>query len=293
MAFRLSIIVVTKNRAHRLDRCLYSLRETIRSACADVETVIIDGGSTDGTAKVIEHHRSFIDYYVSEPDSGVSEAVNKGIAAATGDALILFSDDDELLPEGVSAAVRLFRERPELDILFAHGEIYDEDAGGLLHRFWPRQPVGKLCFRDFLRLNEIGWPTPEMSLMRRTSFQKFGGYDLQYRYLGCLNLWLRWAKAGARCEAVPIVMSKKIYNPECGCRFSTRGLRTREYYRLIWKYGGVIAMLRLQVSSPRQWRRVIASPLLVVCDYFDLHPRSFLRERVAAAKRVLGGYRVG
>ena len=66
------------------------------------EYIVIDGGSTDGTLKIIEKYRNKIDYYISEPDKGISDAFNKGIKAATGDLIGILNSDDFMMPDVLS-----------------------------------------------------------------------------------------------------------------------------------------------------------------------------------------------
>jgi glycosyltransferase involved in cell wall biosynthesis len=237
----------------------------------NVEIIVVDGGSTDNTVDILRRNGAHVSKWVSERDSGVSEAVNKGVELAGGDALVLFADDDELIAGGLGSMVQYLNSHPEVDALMGHAQHFNEDADGTRHSFSAKQPIGRLHYSDFLKLNEVGWPTPEMSLMRRAAFQRFGKYDLGYRYLGCLDLWLRWARAGAVLEAVPIVMGPKIFVPASSNRSHLRPL-VREYYHILWRYGGIRPILRHQWGPEARLRRVIGAPILFAFDYSGFNP---------------------
>jgi len=93
----LSIITVTKNCAASLKATLESVK-AIKNA--DIEYIIIDGSSTDGTVELIKNSGELVDKFISEPDSGIYNAMNKGLDLAVGKYILFINGDDELLPEG-------------------------------------------------------------------------------------------------------------------------------------------------------------------------------------------------
>ena len=82
MCPKISVITVSYNSATHLEECILSV---INQSYDNKEYIIIDGGSTDGTLDIIDKYKDKIDYFISEPDNGISDAFNKGIKAATGD----------------------------------------------------------------------------------------------------------------------------------------------------------------------------------------------------------------
>ena len=95
----ISIITIVKNNAATVERAILSV---LGQTYANIEYIIIDGGSTDGTLGVIRTYHSKIAYWVSEPDAGISDAMNKGISASTGVWHLLLHSDDWLEPDGVA-----------------------------------------------------------------------------------------------------------------------------------------------------------------------------------------------
>ena len=100
---RISVITITYNSAATIE-------ETIRSVTMqdypDLEYVIIDGGSTDGTLDVVQKYKDRIQVVVSEPDKGISDAFNKGVDRATGEIIGIINSDDILLPGALQEVAR-------------------------------------------------------------------------------------------------------------------------------------------------------------------------------------------
>ena len=88
---KFSIITVTYNSVNSIEK---SIRSVLAQSYPDREYIIIDGGSKDGTVDIIRHYSDRINYWVSEPDKGIYDAMNKGIKIATGDYLIFMNADD-------------------------------------------------------------------------------------------------------------------------------------------------------------------------------------------------------
>ncbi|MCF8506922.1 MAG: glycosyltransferase [Caulobacter sp.] len=108
---RLSLVIPTLNRAATLDRTLASLVDQ------DVEIVAVDGGSTDGSAEILERHRDRLARLVREPDRGHYDAVNKGFALCSGEIMGWLGGDDMLLPGTAALVTWICSGRHECDTL--------------------------------------------------------------------------------------------------------------------------------------------------------------------------------
>ena len=126
---RVSVIIVTFNAAAHLQNCLDSI---YRQTYADIEIVIIDGKSTDGTIGIIESNAGKIHFWLSEQDEGIYDAMNKGVKRATGDWLYFLGADDELLP-GFSAMVAELKDPSAI----YYGNVFAEGAkrNGFLSKY--------------------------------------------------------------------------------------------------------------------------------------------------------------
>ncbi|HMX24418.1 MAG TPA: glycosyltransferase, partial [Blastocatellia bacterium] len=119
MSFKLSVITATRNRKDFLPRCLDSVAA---QACADKEHIVIDGGSTDGTSELLADYAARHPHlkWISEPDRGISHAMNKGLAMATGNAVGVIGDDDFYQPDVFNSIAEEFLQHPEAGIVSGH-----------------------------------------------------------------------------------------------------------------------------------------------------------------------------
>lgn len=124
------------------------LEETILSVLNQdyphIEYMVIDGGSTDNSPALIEKYRSRLHFGISEKDKGQSDAINKGLARATGKYLMWLNSDDVLLPGAITRVVELFETHPEVDLIHGHALLFGKDfpekeigkdPGDLFHRY--------------------------------------------------------------------------------------------------------------------------------------------------------------
>ncbi|MGY6275598.1 glycosyltransferase [Methylomonas sp. MgM2] len=111
-----TIVTVVYNNENMLQRCINSVRQ---QSYSNVEYIIIDGGSDDGTLKVIRDNLNIIDYFISEPDSGIYSAMNKGLELAKGEYICLLNSDDFYSPEFLSKTIEAAKHyRDKVDIIY-------------------------------------------------------------------------------------------------------------------------------------------------------------------------------
>ena len=241
----LSIIVPTYKRVEYLERCLVSLFREVELSYPNAEVIIIDGGSEDGTAELLKRYDSKISYWVSEPDSGVSEAVNKGLARARGEVIYIIGADDELLPGSALYMMQYLKEHPDVASVFGKAEYFKESARGDLEPLTiPTPPPGRLTLESFLRPQEVGWTSPEEQFTRRWVFEQFGGYDLRYSYYACLEMWCRQAKKGVVFEQISKVIMRRYWTPKSMNMNLDHQKYWKELYSILWRHGGPYWVLR-------------------------------------------------
>ena len=123
---KVSIITVCYNRVKTIKKAIQSVLD---QDYKDIEYIIIDGNSKDGTQQVIEKYQNQIAQYISEPDKGMYDAINKGLAMATGDLVGLLHSDDELYDTNViSKVVAAFEQNITLDAVYGDGLYVTNDA---------------------------------------------------------------------------------------------------------------------------------------------------------------------
>ena len=125
----LSIVTVTKDCVATLERTFNSIEQVKDEG---IEYIVVDGESTDGTLELVESHPNIVDRWVSEPDSGIYDAMNKGVKMATGRYVLFLNGDDSLSPEGFSSAFRRLG-ASEAGVVSGRCHLDGEDsANGLL-----------------------------------------------------------------------------------------------------------------------------------------------------------------
>jgi glycosyltransferase involved in cell wall biosynthesis len=122
---RVSIVTISFNQAEFLER---AIRSVIEQDYPDVEYIVVDPGSTDGSREIIEKYRSRISKVILDPDTGPANGLNKGFAAATGEIFGYINADDALLPGAISKGVAALRERPKADVVYGHCYIIDRQG---------------------------------------------------------------------------------------------------------------------------------------------------------------------
>jgi len=171
---KISVVTVTKNSEKFLEENLQSLKnQTYRN----FEHIIIDGKSTDKTIEIIKKYSDQINFWKSEIDSSLYEAMNKGIDKSTGDIIGILNSDDVYYPQALSIVNDYFSNYPDIDFLFGSVEKHK-----LMHGFNPKKI--KWTF-GFYTTHSIGF------FIRKSSQLKLGLYDTQYKYSADYDLFYR------------------------------------------------------------------------------------------------------
>ena len=177
-----SIVTPSFNQAPFLEQTLLSVLE---QNYPRVEYIVIDGGSTDGSVEIIKKYEDKLAHWVSEKDSGQAEAINKGLAHATGDIVAWINSDDFYFPSAISSAAVMFETYPDVGMVYGDTVAVDEN-GEAIH--FPKYAQWDL--QDLLTFNIIGQPAV---FMRRDVLLKAGFLDPSFHYLLDHQLWIRMA----------------------------------------------------------------------------------------------------
>jgi len=168
------------------------LEETIQSVLAqdypDLEYVVVDGGSTDGTGEILEKYRDQIDTIISEPDDGIYDAINKGIGLCAGEVIKIQNADDLLLPGAVSAAMTELDRHDPREPVIVIGQSRVIDLHGQIRGLITRRPI----IYGFDTFNHPGW------FATASVYRDFGLYSLEYRISSDYEYYLRFKTGGGR-----------------------------------------------------------------------------------------------
>jgi glycosyltransferase involved in cell wall biosynthesis len=195
MTVRFSIVVPTLDRRDMLLRALASVRA---QAWPDVEIIVIDGGSTDGTLEELSKYPDVA--CQSGRDQGVYDAFNKGIARASGDIIGLLNSDDVYEPNTFHAIAEAFLAHPDSDAVCGTALLEEETENETrLIDVFDREADKVLSPRTVL----IGSCVPNARFFRRSAMARIGTFDLSYRYVADRDWLARWLEAGLRTVAIP------------------------------------------------------------------------------------------
>ena len=152
-----------------------------------VEYIIIDGGSTDGSLEIIRRHAQQLAHWVSEPDQGQTDAINKGFALAGGEILAWLNSDDTYLPHAVSDAVAYLSEHPDVGMVYGDANLIDQ-SGAVIGKFPARQTDYRRLRRGFVHIPQ------QASFFRASIWQQVGPLDPTFYFAMDYDLWVRIAR---------------------------------------------------------------------------------------------------
>jgi glycosyltransferase involved in cell wall biosynthesis len=186
---RVSIVTPSYNQAHFLEQ---SIRSVLEQDYPSIEYIIIDGGSTDGSLEIIRRYENRLAAWISEPDRGQTDAINKGFARASGEIFAWLNSDDIYLPGAVSEAVAFLIAHPEAGMVYGDANLTDEE-GRIIGRFPARQT-------DFRRLLRGSVHIPQQAAFFRASlWRQVGPLDPTFYFAMDYDLWVRLAKISQLC----------------------------------------------------------------------------------------------
>ena len=193
---KISIITITYNSASSLQRALDSVQS---QTYKDIEHVIIDGASTDGTRKLIEayakQHKNV--KWVSEKDNGIYDAINKGIRLATGDVIGFLHSDDMLYSVDSIGQIAAALEQNQADVVYGDLQYM---RGNKVVRRWKSNTFNP-------RALKYGWMPPHPTVyVRREVYQQVGEYDSWFRISADYDMILRIFTAGYNTHYIPEVL---------------------------------------------------------------------------------------
>lgn len=197
---KISIVTAVLNREDTVSQTIESVQAQTYS---DIEHIIQDGGSTDNTLKIVHSLADDRTKIVSAPDTGIYDALNKGIARSTGDIIGLLHSDDFLTCETIIEKVARAFADPDVDGVYGDLDYISPKDENRIIRHWKSGQFSKE------RLDK-GWMPPHPTVyLRREVFERFGDYDTSYKISADYDAMLRYlGKNGVRMHYIPEVFVK-------------------------------------------------------------------------------------
>jgi glycosyltransferase involved in cell wall biosynthesis len=230
-----TIVTPSYNQARFLE---YTLRSVLEQDYPNIEYLVVDGASTDGSVEIIRQYEGRINWWVSEKDSGQSEAINKGMRRARGEFVGWLNSDDIYLPGAVTAAVAAFESHPEAGLIYGDAFAIDKD-GESFNLMRARQ----YSLTDLMAFHIICQPA---AFMRRSVLEEVNYLDPAYQLLMDNLLWMCMAQK-APIVYVPQTWAAARYHDQAKNR--TRGAA----------YGREARVLIDDLSNRPEFTGIIAS----------------------------------
>ena len=226
---KISIITVTWNSAATV---VDTLRSVNVQTHPDVEHIVIDGGSSDATLAIVKAEGRRVTTVVSEPDHGIYDAMNKGLALAGGDVVGLLNSDDFLAAPHVLSTIAATFADPDVDAVYGDLCYVRQNASSQIVRYWRSSPFVPGAFAR-------GWAPPHPALyIRRKIYEQLGRFDLVYSLTADLELMARFIEIHRiRTRHVPQVFVHMRLGGATNKNLRNIVRGNREIWRALHKHG--------------------------------------------------------
>lgn len=249
MPLKTSVITVSFNSAATIGDTLSSLAE---QTWPDIEHIVIDGGSTDATLEIVRRNGKHTKHLVSEPDDGIYDAMNKGVAAATGDIIGFLNTDDCYAHKDVLRDVATAMAAEDVDAVFGDVAFFrPEDPSGVVRRYRSAN----------FRPDRIAWgwmPAHPSLFVRREIFERVGPFATDFRIAGDYEWVARAFHKGAL---------RYRYLPEVLVRMRTGGVSTSGWRNTILLNREVIRACRAN-GIHTSWFKILSKYPAKILELF-------------------------
>jgi len=179
---KISIVTVCFNIAETIED---TIKSVLSQDYEDIEYIVVDGASTDGTLNIINRYKNNIAKVISEPDNGIYDAMNKGLSSSTGDIVATLNGDDIYAEKTTVSRMVEFIQQNKLDAAYGDLIYVDRKKSNSVRRFWKAGPYKKGAFYR-------GWVVPHPTFFcRKEIYEKFGYFNDKLKIAADFELMLR------------------------------------------------------------------------------------------------------
>jgi glycosyltransferase involved in cell wall biosynthesis len=182
---RISIVTPSYNQAKYVG---WTVRSVLLQRYPNLEYVVMDGGSTDGTMEVLRPYADRLAHLAHERDKGQADAIHRGFQRCSGEIMAYLNSDDMLAPGTLHYVAKLFAERPDIDAVYSHRCTVDGDNKVIWYWMLPEHNNWYMTRWDLIPQETCFW--------RRRLFDRCGNVDPTFRFAIDYDLFLRYMRAG-------------------------------------------------------------------------------------------------
>lgn len=222
---KLSVITIVYNNAAAIERTMLSV---LNQSYKNIEYVVIDGASTDGTLAIIKKYENRLAKLISEKDKGIYDAMNKGLAQATGDYVLFMNSGDEIYE--LDTVEKVFKTAPNADIYYGETEMYDENWNSLGQR--RHQAPETFTWRSF----KYGMSISHQAIYIKRSLTE--PYNLTYKYSADIDWIIKIAKKASNIVNTHLYVAKYLVG---GMSKQKHRESLKERFKIFSHYYGFVA----------------------------------------------------
>ena len=200
---RVTLVTPSYQQAGYLERTLQSV---IGQNYPNLEYIVLDGGSDDGSVEIIRRHAAHLAHWESRPDGGQAAAVREGLKRGSGEIMGWLNSDDLIFPGTLRYVADYFQRHPDVDVVFGHRIVIDNNDYETARWVLPRHDPEFLAWADFL--------PQECTFWRRRIYEKVDGIDPSFRFALDWDLFLRFQQAGAKMVRLPYFLGGFRVHPD-------------------------------------------------------------------------------
>lgn len=190
----ISIVTPSYNQAGFLEN---TIKSVVTQRYPNIEYIVMDGGSKDGSEQIIRRYNQHLAYWVSEKDKGQTNALNQGFIRSSGEIMAYLNSDDLLLPGSLQYVAIYFLEHPDVDVIYGHRILINENGDEIGRWILPNHSDEVIKLVDYVPQETLFW--------RRSIWEKAGGcFDESFHYAMDWDLIVRFISNGARIVRVPV-----------------------------------------------------------------------------------------
>ncbi len=183
---RVSIVTPSLNQGQFIEE---TIRSVLLQGYPNLEYIIIDGGSTDKTVEIIEKYEPWLTYWISEPDRGQSQAINKGWRKATGSIIAYLNSDDTYLPDAIKTAANYFTDHADTAMFYGSCNFVDEESNVICPYNAKEFDIRKMQFGNYIAQPSV--------FLRDYVVNELGYLDESLHFVMDYDMWIR---IGLKCK---------------------------------------------------------------------------------------------